>query len=133
MAPSSDSAKPLWGWLLAELGVGAAALFATGLLSTEVQHVARIASACAVLAGLVSFAAVFAGFARGTNGLFAGIGAGFFARMLLLAAGLVGSHARGEAALAYAFTFFAVFLVTQSIEIAFVLSRARRSHSADAS
>jgi len=131
MDTRAQGTPQIWRWLLLELAVGALALAATTLLAPELRMVARTASLCALLAGLASLAAVHLGCARGTNGLFAGIGVGFFARLVLLAVGLVASHARGDEALVYAFTFFALFVLTQGTEIAYVLSRSR-SHSARA-
>ncbi len=125
METQAQGTPQIWRWLLAELAIGALALAATTLLGPELRMVARAASLCALLAGLASLAAVHQGYARGTNGLFAGIGLGFFSRMVLLAVGLVATHARGDAALAYAFTFFALFVLTQGTEIAYVLSRSR--------
>ncbi len=132
MSDTSGNAQTPWRWLTLELGLGALALVLCGLLSPELRPIARIASACSLLAGLASFAAVHVGYAHGTNGLFAGIGAGFFARMSLVAVGLVASGARGSAALAFALTFFAVFAATQATEIAYVISRSKArpaSHS----
>jgi hypothetical protein len=42
--------------------------------------------------------------------------------MLLVAAGLLAAHAGGNAALQYTFAFFAVYAVTQVVEVAYVLS-----------
>jgi hypothetical protein len=49
--------------------------------------------------------------------------------MILVAAGLLLSRAHGDAALQFAFAFFAVYLVTQLVEVAYVwsASQARRA------
>jgi len=95
----------------------------------------RISDAALYGAGFASLAAAIAlplvawGCGRGTNGVLGGFLGGFFARMLLVAAGLLAAHARGDAALQYAFAFFAVYGVTQVVEVAYVFSssQARRA------
>jgi hypothetical protein len=80
------------------------------------------------LGGAVSLAAIAVGVKKGTNGLLAGFAAGFMARMILVAVGLIASGAQGRAALLYAATFFALYAATQAVEIAYVwaCSRAAR-------
>jgi hypothetical protein len=95
----------------------------------------RISDAALYGAGFASLAAALAlplvawGSCRGTNGVLAGFVAAFFARMILVAVGLLGAHARGDAALQYAFAFFAVYGVTQALEVGYIFSssQARRA------
>ena len=63
---------------------------------------------------------------HGTNGILAGFVAGFFARMLAVAAGFILSGARGDAALGYASSFFLLYALTQAVEIAYVWGSSRR-------
>jgi hypothetical protein len=119
----TNNAQTPWRWLTLELGLGALALVLAGLLAPDLRPIARIAVGSSLLAGLISFAAIHAGYPKGINGLFAGMVGGFFARMILVAVGLVASGARGDAALAFALIFFAVFAVTQATEIAYVIAR----------
>jgi hypothetical protein len=89
---------------------------------------ARISDGALYGAGFASLAAAVAlplvawGAGRGTNGVLAGFVGGFFARMILVAVGLLSAHARGDAALQYAFAFFAVYGLTQAVEVAYVFS-----------
>jgi len=95
----------------------------------------RISEAATYGAGFAAIAAAIAlpfvawGAERGTNGVLGGFVLGFFARMILVAAGLLAARARGDAALHYAFAFFAVYGVTQLVEVAYVWSssQARRA------
>ena len=81
----------------------------------------------ASLAAVGALAALSVGVRAGTvNGLLGAFTAGFFCRMVLVALGLVASGARGDAALAYVGSFFALYLVTQVIEILFVRASSRQ-------
>ena len=81
----------------------------------------------ASLAAVGALAALSVGVRAGTvNGLLGAFTAGFFCRMVLVALGLVASGARGAAALAYVGSFFALYLVTQVIEILFVRASSRQ-------
>lgn len=90
---------------------------------------ALFGAAAAATSVLCALPALAIGAPHGTNGILAGFVAGFFARMLAVAAGLLLSGARGEAALAYASWFFVLYGLTQAVEVAFVWgsSRSRRA------
>ncbi len=84
-------------------------------------------AAAAALAAIGALAALAAGVRAGTvNGLLGAFTVGFFCRMILVALGLIASGARGDAALAYVGSFFALYLVTQVIEILFVRASSRQ-------
>jgi hypothetical protein len=91
-------------------------------VSLRVSSTALYGAGFATVAAAVSLPLVAWGCGRGTNALLGGFVAGFLARMLLVAAGLLASHAGGNAALQYAFAFFAVYAVTQVVEVAYVVS-----------
>lgn len=78
----------------------------------------------ASLGAVVAFAALWAGIDHGTNGVLAGFTAGFFARGIAVALGLIASGARNEKAIAYVVAFFCLYAATQAIEILFVRSGA---------
>lgn len=99
------------------LGTGVAALSGRPALIGALA--ASLAAACA-------FVALTAGVRAGTNGLLAAFTAGFFARTILVAAGLFVSGARGDSALSYVFSFFAVYAATQVVEILFVRASSRQ-------
>jgi hypothetical protein len=83
----------------------------------------------AAVAACFALPALALGSRRGTNGLLAGFVAGFFARLIAVAAGLIASGSRGATALTYAVAFFGVYAVTQAVEVAYVFgsSRTRRA------
>lgn len=81
---------------------------------------ALFGAGAAALGALCALGALPTGVRSGTNGLLAAFTVGFLARALLVAAGLFASGARGDAALSYAFTFFALYAATQAIEILYV-------------
>jgi hypothetical protein len=107
---------------LCGLGFGAASLMDHPRAALFGAGAAAVSAACAL-------PALALGMPHGTNGILAGFVAGFFARMIAVAAGLVLSGARGPAALAYASSFFVLYAVTQAVEVAYVWgsSRARRA------
>ena len=92
-------------------------------------RVALYGVCAAAAAAFVALPALAVGVPRGTNGVLAGFVAGFFARMIAVAAGLVLSGAREGAALTYTASFFGVYALTQAVEVAYVFgsSRARRA------
>jgi len=94
-------------------------------------RVALYGVCAAAAAAFVALPALAIGVPRGTNGVLAGFVAGFFARMIAVAAGLVlsGSGAREGAALTYTASFFGLYALTQAVEVAYVFgsSRARRA------
>lgn len=117
---------------LAPYALASAALCAAGLGAaslTEHPRAAVCGVAAAAASALCALPALALGTPHGTNGILAGFVAGFFARMIAVAAGLVLSGARGPAALAYASSFFLLYAVTQAVEVAYVWgsSRARRA------
>jgi hypothetical protein len=102
----------------------AAGVAVAARVSTEALLGAAFASAAAAAAlPLVAW-----GTPRSTNALLGGFVGGFFARMILVAAGLLYSGARGALAAQYAVAFFAVYAATQAVEVAYVVnsSRSRR-------
>jgi hypothetical protein len=108
------------------------ALCIVGLGASSVTAHARAAlfgAAAAAASAAVALPALALGTPNGTNGILAGFVAGFFARMVAVAAGLVLSGARGPDALAYAWSFFLLYAATQAVEVAYVWgsSRARRA------
>jgi hypothetical protein len=104
------------------LGIGAASL-------TDHQRAALFGAGAAAASAACALPALAVGMPHGTNGILAGFVAGFFARMIAVAVGLVLAGARGAAALAYAWSFFLLYAVTQAVEVAYVWgsSRARRA------
>jgi len=98
-------------------------------VALRVSEAAFHGAAFAALAAAVALPLVALGCGRGTNGVLAGFVGGFFARMILVAVGLLTAHARGDAALHYAFAFFAVYGITQAVEVAYIFSssQARRA------
>jgi hypothetical protein len=98
-------------------------------VSARISQAALYGAGFAALAAAVALPLVAWGSARGTNGVLGSFLGGFFARMILVAAGLLAARAHGDAALQYAFAFFAVYGVTQIVEVAYVWSssQARRA------
>jgi hypothetical protein len=107
-------------------GVGCAVALAVSL---RISPAALYGAGAATLAAAVALPLMAWGFAHGTNGLLGGFVGGFFARMILVATGFLTARARGDAALQYTFAFFAVYGVTQMVEVAYVWnsSQARRA------
>lgn len=88
---------------------------------------ALFGAGAASLAAVGALAALSSGVRQGSvNGLLLAFTVGFFCRMILVALGLIASGARGDAALAYVGSFFALYLVTQVIEILFVRASSRQ-------
>jgi hypothetical protein len=115
----------LWPFAVASALTCALALgISLGISQPAVYGAGSAALAAAVALPLVAWGAL-----RGTNGVLGGFVGGFFARMILVAAGLLAARARGDAALQYALAFFAVYAVTQFVEVAYVWSssQARRA------
>ena len=94
-------------------------------ICNRVSISAMYGAAFAAVAALVALPLVAWGTPRGTNALLAGFVGGFFARMILVAVGLLASHAQGQAGLQYAFSFFAVYGLTQVVEVAYVWNAPR--------
>ena len=124
VAPFAVAAAALWV-------CGAALLLAAA--PAEAQRAVLFGALAAGLGGGIALAALAVAMRRGTSGLVAGFGAGFLARVALVAAGLVASGAQGRAALLYAASFFALYAMSQAVEIAFVWMSSRgRATSAKA-
>ena len=91
-------------------------------ISLRISPAALYGAGAATLAAAVALPLMAWGSGHGTNGLLGGFVGGFLARMILVATGFLAAHARGDAALQYAFAFFAVYGVTQIVEVAYVWS-----------
>jgi hypothetical protein len=74
----------------------------------------------AAASALFALPCVVLGLPHGTNGALAGFLGGFFARMVMVAVGLLLSGARGEAAVSYVIAFFALYALTQAVEVAYI-------------
>ena len=94
-------------------------------ICNRVSSAALYGAAFAALGALLALPLVAWGTPRGTNALLGAFVAGFLARMIFVAAGLLASHAQGQAALQYAFSFFAVYGLTQTVEVAHVWNASR--------
>lgn len=124
-AAASAPARPA----LRPYALASAALCGLGLAvasQAKEPRAALFGAAAATASALCALPALAAGVPRGTNGVLAGFGAGFFARMVAVAAGLILSGARGEAALAYAWSFFLLYALTQAVEVAYVWGSSRK-------
>jgi hypothetical protein len=107
--------------------LSSAAICGLGLaVSASQSRAALFGAAAAAASALCALPALALGAPHGTNGILAGFVAGFFARMVAVAAGFLLARARGDAALAYASTFFLLYALTQAVEIAYVWGSSRR-------
>jgi len=79
----------------------------------------------ATLGAVCALAALVASIDRGVNGVFLGCTVGCLCRTFLVGAGLVTSGARGGLAIAYVVAFFALYAVTQIVEVMFVRAHSR--------
>jgi hypothetical protein len=114
---NEESKTPLFPYAAASacacaLGIGLALLF-----QKPIALYAAVAASVGALCGLSGLAAFSR---RGVNGVLLGFTIGFLARAVLVAGGLFASGARGNEALTYVFSFFALYLATQIVEILFV-------------
>jgi hypothetical protein len=93
------------------------------------RHAAILGAGAAAAGALCALPAIAVGAAHGTNGVLGGFLAGFFARMIAIAVGLAFFGVRGDSALVYALAFFALYVPTQAVEVAYVWgsSRTRRA------
>ena len=123
-AASTPNRPALLPYALASVafcGLGAATTsFSSEPRATMAGALAAAASAAFALPALAL------GAPHGTNGILAGFVVGFLVRMVAVAAGLVLSGARGEAALSYATSFFLLYALTQAVEVAYVWDSSRR-------
>src|SRR5712691_2003111 len=107
--------------------LASAALCGLGLAGASQTGEPRAALfGAATASALCALPALALGAPHGTSGILAGFVAGFFARMVAVAAGLILSGARGGAAFAYASSFFALYALTQAVEVAYVWGSSRR-------
>lgn len=120
----------LWPFVLASSLLAALALAVSFLLAPGAGHAARAGVFAAALGGACALPALRLGASHGLNGLLAGVSAGFFARMICVAAGLLLSGARGSLALVFAAAFFLLYAATQSVEIGYVFAQSRAARAA---
>ena len=107
--------------------LASAAICGIGLVvSANQSRAALFGAAAAGASALCALPALALGAPHGTNGILAGFVAGFFARMLAVAAGFILAGARGDGALAYASSFFLLYALTQAVEIVYVWGSSRR-------
>jgi hypothetical protein len=111
----------------AALACAGGAMICTSLNPAELRNAALWGAAAATVGAAFGLAGLFTGIKKGAQGLLVGFGVGFLARMITVAAGLVLSGAKGNAALVYALSFFAIYAATQAVEIAFVWLSSRRA------
>jgi hypothetical protein len=90
-----------------------------GLSLAAHQPAAVYAAVAASMGALCALSALIGWADRGVNGVLTGFAIGFLCRALI-AVGLLASGARGDAALVYVFTFFALYASTQVIEVLYV-------------
>ena len=106
--------------ILCALAIGGALLLPDATRSAGIfGAVAGSAGAVCALGSLAAFAG------QGVQGVLLGFTVGFLCRVALVGIGLVASGARGDAALVYAGSFFALYLATQIVEVLFVAKSAR--------
>lgn len=125
MSAQRQPSPPPWPFAALSAALFALAFAASFLLDPGRGHAARGGLLAAAVGAACALPALRAGLAHGTNGLLAGFSAGFFARMLCVAVGLVASGARGPEALAWALAFFVLYAATQAVEIGYVFSSTR--------
>lgn len=109
----------IWPFATASAGAGLAGI----AIALWFGGPAVFGAVAASLGAVAALAALVAAVDRGVNGVLLGFSIGFLIRAVLVGAGLIASGARGNAALAYVVAFFAVYLVTQTVEVMFVHSR----------
>jgi hypothetical protein len=101
------------------LGLGVAMV-----LGEPARTPAVFGAAAASLGALCAMAALAAA-GKGLNPVLAAFVIGFLCRALLIGVGLVASGVRGNAALTYVFSFFAIYAATQVVEVLFVRAQAQ--------
>ncbi|GAC1545235.1 MAG: hypothetical protein NVS2B9_12470 [Myxococcales bacterium] len=132
MSAAAPTPPAPWPFAAASAALFALAFAASFLLPAGQGHAVRGGLLAAAVGAACALPALRAGLAHGTNGLLAGFSAGFLARMLCVAVGLVASGARGPDALAWALAFFALYAVTQAVEIGYVFSSTRAERGSGA-
>ena len=129
-AAASTRIRPaLLPHLLASALLCAIALVASAQVA---EHAALHGVLAAAVAAIFALPALAVGTPHGINGLLAAFLVGFFARMIAVAVGLVLTGAHGDGALVYATWFFAVYVATQAVEVAYVWSSSRSQRRAGA-
>ena len=111
-------------YALASASLCALALFAAGQASQT--RAALFGAGAATLSAVFALPALALGTSKGTSGILAGFVAGFFVRMVAVAAGLILSRDQGDGAVAYAAAFFLLYALTQAVEVAYVWSSSRK-------
>jgi len=118
-AAASEPARPaLLPYALASASLCALALL--GAAQASQMRAALFGAGAAAASAAVALPSLALGAPKGTSGILAGFVAGFFARMVAVAAGLILSGAKGDSAVAYAAAFFLVYALTQAVEVAYV-------------
>jgi hypothetical protein len=125
MSAHPPPAAPPWPFAAASASLFALSFAASFLFAPAEGHAVRGGLLAAAVGAALALPALRAGLGHGTNGLLAGFSAGFLARMLCVAIGLIASGARGPDALAWALSFFALYAATQAVEIGYVFSSTR--------
>jgi hypothetical protein len=125
MSAQAPPAPPPWPYAAASAVLFALSFAASFLVDPAEGHAVRGGLVAAAAGAACAFPALRAGLAHGTNGLLAGFTVGFLARMVCVAIGLIASGARGQTALTWALSFFALYAATQAVEIGYVFSSTR--------
>jgi hypothetical protein len=125
---TAAASQPLRSWLPYLAASAALCAVAVALASHAAdERAALYGVGAAAVAAFFALPVLAFGMPRGTNGLLAAFVAGFFGRMIAVAAGLLMSGARGAAALTYAVAFFSLYAVTQAVEVAYVFGSPKRA------
>jgi len=106
-------------WPFAAASAGACAV-GIGLALAAHKPAAVYAAVAASMGAACALSALVGWVHRGVNGVLTGFAIGFLCRAVLVAVGLLASGARGDTALVYVFTFFALYAATQVIEVLYV-------------
>lgn len=115
----------LWPFAAASAGACALGLVVALLLPAPARGPAVYGALAASVGALCGLSALAASVGKGLNGLLGGFSAGFLARAILVAVGLVASGARGNLALVYVGAFFVLYAATQAVEVLFVHKSSR--------
>ncbi len=115
----TESRNRARAWPFAAASAGSCAV-GIGLSLAAHQPAAVYAAVAASMGALCALSALIGWADRGVNGVLTGFAIGFLCRAALIAVGLLASGARGDAALVYVFTFFALYASTQVIEVLYV-------------
>lgn len=116
--------RKVWPYAIASAACCALSLGLAMGLGEPARTPAVFGAAAASLGALCALAALTAA-SRSLNGVLGAFVAGFLCRGLLVGVGLFASGARGNAALTYVFSFFALYAATQVVEVLFVRAQAQ--------